>query len=180
MNLAEWMQKYRSNVGNILLVVVLILATPDAVSITIGFFVLLSGALFRAWCAGYISDDDFPRVGPYSLSRNPMAFGNLLIGIGVAVGGNNLYVFLIFIVYYLAFFPVSMIRRQRKLKDKYGKDYEVWKKRTNVFVPRIKKIVPGEYNISSYMKSKEYRVIYFSLFVIAVLVFKFIRSAGMP
>ena len=87
MNLAEWMQKYRSNVGNILLVVVLILATPDAVSITIGFFVLLSGALFRAWCAGYISDDDFPRVGPYSLSRNPMAFGNLLIGIGVAVGG---------------------------------------------------------------------------------------------
>ena len=77
-------------------------------------------------------------------------------------------------------FPVSMIRRQRKLKEKYGKDYEVWKKRTNVFVPRIKKIVPGEYNISSYMKSKEYRVIYFSLFVIAVLVFKFIRSAGMP
>ena len=180
MRLSDWMDRYRSTIGNLLLVVVLIFSTPDVMSITIGFFLLLGGSLYRAWSTGFLPEgDDFPKSGPFSLSRNPKVFGNFLIGLGVAVGGNHITSYLIFILYFIAFFPLAVIRKHRRLEKRFGEKYIDWAQKTNTFIPRLKRMAPGEFNISAYMKNREYRVIYFSLFVIAVLVSKFILTVKM-
>ncbi len=178
-NTTEALIKYRSLVGILCLVVVLWLATPDAWSIFIGFLVMMVGMFFRAWSSGYINKDkELATEGPYSLTRNPLYFGNLLIGTGIAIASNNWVTFLIFAVYYFSFFTFLIAIEGKRMKKRFGPRYETWAKQANLFFPKIKKIEKFNFNIAYYMKNREYRVFFYSLFVVAVLVVKFLKKIG--
>lgn len=168
--------RYRSFMGILCLIALLYLAEPSPQSVAIGFFLILAGMFFRAWAAGYINKDtELATNGPFSLTRNPLYFGNFVLGLGIAVAGNNIYTYVIFIAYYLMFFPFLMILEHRRLKRRFGESYDEYAFKSHTFFPKIKKIKKGEFNISYYMKNKEYRVLYFSLFVIAVMILKVLK-----
>ena len=171
----DWMVRYRAMAGNILLVVLLILATPDISSIIIGFVLILAGTVFRGWASGFIAkDSSLATQGPYALTRNPLYFGSFIIGMGIAIAGNNLYSYGIFLTYFLVFFPYIMVVEYRRMKERFGKEFEEWAEDSHVFFPRVRKIRSTGFNISLYMRNREYRVIYFSLIVILVFIFKYI------
>jgi len=178
-NATEIMIKYRSFIGILCLIAVLKLATPNAWSIFIGFFFMMIGMFFRGWSSGYIDKDKELAVdGPYSLTRNPLYFGNLLIGSGIAVACNNLPSLLIFLVYYFTFFTFLIAVERKRLRKRFGSRYDEWAKQANLFFPKIKKINKFNFNIAYYMKNREYRVLFYSLFVIAVLIIKFLQKIG--
>ena len=178
-NTTEILIKYRSFVGIVCLVAVLWLATPTARSIFIGFFFMMLGMFFRGWSSGYLNKDkELATEGPYSLTRNPLYFGNLLIGSGIAMACNNLPALLIFLVYYFTFFTFLIIVERKRLRKRFGPQYDDWAKQANLFFPRIKKIRKYNFNIAFYMKNREYRVLFYSLFVIAVLIVKFLKKIG--
>lgn len=178
-NATETLIKYRSLVGIISLIVVMVLATPDVRSIVIGFFVMMLGMFFRAWSSGYIDKDrELATQGPYSLTRNPLYFGNLLIGAGIAVASNNWLTALIFAVYYVFFFTFLIAVERKRMKARFGARYDEWAREANLFFPRIKKIKNDNFDIALFMKNREYRVLFYSLFVIVVLVFKFLMGIG--
>ena len=52
------------------------------------------------------------------------------------------------------------------MKARFGPRYEAWAKDANLFFPRIKKIEKFNFNIALYMKNREYRVLFYSLFII--------------
>ena len=62
------------------------------------------------------------------------------------------------------------------MRKRFGRQYEAWAKEANLFFPRIKKIDKSNFNIAFYMKNREYRVLFFSLFVTAVLIVKFLKK----
>lgn len=172
-NVIELIIRYRSFVGILCLLATLSLSDPSPRSVTIGFFFIVVGMFFRAWTAGYISKDQhLATKGPYSLTRNPLYFGNFVLGLGIAIAGNNVYTYSIFFAFYLLFFPFLMVLEHRRLKVKFGREYEEWFKNSHSFFPKIKRVKERDFNISYYMKNKEYRVLYFSLFVIAILILK--------
>jgi protein-S-isoprenylcysteine O-methyltransferase Ste14 len=169
--------KYRAFVGIVCLIVVLILAKPSNTSILVGFFLILTGMFFRAWSAGYINKDrELAKDGPYSLTRNPLYFGNLILGSGIAVASNQKWAYIIFGAYYILFFTFLMWVEHRRMQDKFGSEYAEMAKRTNVFFPRIGRVANANFNISYYMKNKEYRVLFYSLLVVAVLIVKFLLT----
>ncbi|MCP4156649.1 MAG: isoprenylcysteine carboxylmethyltransferase family protein [bacterium] len=178
--------KYRSFVGIIGLIVILYLSTPSPNTLTIGFFFIIAGMFFRGWSAGYINkDNELATHGPYSLTRNPLYFGNFILGVGIAIAGNNIYCYAIFLGYYLLFFPFLMIIEHKRLKLKFGQKYVEWHANSNSFFPKLKSPKDKSkrkrhltFNISFYMKNKEYKVLYFSLFIIAVLILKVLKSFG--
>lgn len=175
-NFIELIIKYRSSVGLACLVALLYLSKPSPKSVFIGFFFIIAGMFFRGWAAGYINkDNELATNGPYALTRNPLYFGNFILGIGIAVAGNNIYSYVIFVVFYILFFPMLMVIEHKRLKKKFGQTYENWAKGSNTFFPKIKKVDCQGYNISYYVKNKEYRVLYFSLFIIAVLILKVLK-----
>jgi len=175
-NVIEVFIKYRSCVGIICLILVLYLAVPTAKSITIGFFFILGGIFFRTWSSGYIDkDNELATKGPYSLTRNPLYFGNFILGLGIAIAGNSIFTYIIFFCYYLLFFPFLIVVEHRRMKKKFGQEYEEWSKKSNSFFPKIKRIKDMNFNISYYMKNKEYRVLFFSLFVVVVFILKYLR-----
>ncbi len=165
--------KYRSFVGILCLVALLYLAEPSPKSVFIGFFLIIAGMFFRAWSSGYINKNtELATNGPFSLTRNPLYFGNFVLGGGIAIAGNNICCYLIFLVYYLAFFPFLMVLEHRRLKETFAEKYDQWAEGSNSFFPKIKKVDCSGFNISYYMKNREYRVLYFSLFVVAILILK--------
>jgi protein-S-isoprenylcysteine O-methyltransferase Ste14 len=175
-NITEVIIKYRSSVGIICLFIVLYLASPSAESITLGFFFILVGVLFRAWSSGHLNkDNELATGGPYALTRNPLYFGNFVLGFGIAIAGNNLFTYLIFFAFFLLFFPFLMVVEHRRLKQKFGKKYEQWARKSNSFFPKIKRIRDFNFNISYYMKNREYRVLLFSFLIIALLILKYLR-----
>jgi protein-S-isoprenylcysteine O-methyltransferase Ste14 len=172
-NMIEIIIKYRSFVGSLCLLALLYLSEPSPKSVFIGFFLIVAGMFFRGWSSGYIDkDNELATNGPFALTRNPLYFGNFVLGVGIAIAGNNICCYLIFLVYYLSFFPFLMVLEHRRLKEKFGERYERWAKGSNSFFPKIKKVDCSGFNISYYMKNKEYRVLYFSLFVVAVFILK--------
>lgn len=175
--LTEYLIKYRSTIASILLLVVLYISQPNALSISIGFIFILTGMLFRAWSAGHINkNNELATSGPYALTRNPLYFGNFLIGLGVAIAGRTPACYLIFFIYYLVFFPFLMVLEHRRMKEKFKEKYLDWYRRSNTFFPKIKRINHSDFNISLYFQNKEYRVAFFSLLVVMALIFKTISQ----
>ncbi|MCK5059035.1 MAG: isoprenylcysteine carboxylmethyltransferase family protein [Candidatus Aminicenantes bacterium] len=175
-NVVENFIKYRSFVGIVCLCLLLYLSEPSPKSVAVGFFFVIAGMFFRAWSSGYINkDNELATQGPYALTRNPLYFGNFILGLGIAIAGNNIASYIIFFVFYLMFFPFLMYIEHKRLKKIFGSKYEEWSKKSNSFFPKIKRLKKLEFNISYYMKNREYRVLYFSLFVIVVLVLKAIK-----
>ncbi len=175
-NFVEIIIKYRSFVGILGLLGILYFATPAPGPLSLGFFFVVLGMFFRGWAAGHINkDEELATGGPFELTRNPLYFGNFVLGVGIAVAGNNIICYAIFLVYYLLFFPFLMVIEHRRLREKFGAKYEAWAKGSHSFFPKIKRVKNRGFNISLYMKNKEYRVLYFSLFVIAVLILKVLK-----
>ena len=170
---SEIIIRYRSLVGIVCMLGVICFSVPTARTLFVGFFLIIGGMVFRAWSSGFINKNtELATQGPYSLTRNPLYFGNFLIGLGFAIAGNTIYTYLIFFAYYLLFFPYIMWLEHNKMKEKFGKAYEKWAKNSNSFFTKIRKVDKSGFNITYYMKNKEYRVLYFSLFFIALLIIK--------
>jgi isoprenylcysteine carboxyl methyltransferase (ICMT) family protein YpbQ len=175
--ITERLIRHRSFIGFLCLVAILWLATPNAWSIFSGFLLMMAGMFFRAWSSGYINKDkELATEGPYSLTRNPLYFGSLILGSGIAVASNNMITYLIFIVYYFAFFTFLIAIERKRMRQRFGQQYESWAKEANLFFPKLKKIEKFNFNIAYYMKNREYRVLFFSLFVTAVLIVKFLKK----
>ncbi len=172
-NFKKYFERYRAFVGILSLFIVLYFAKPNAKSIAIGFFFIMLGTFFRAWASGYINkNNELATNGPYALSRNPLYFGNFILGVGIAIASSQLYCYIIFAIYYFLFFPALMVMENKRMRKKFGPEYEKWSKGLNSFFPVIKKVNFSGFNISYYMKNKEYKVIYFSLFIVIALIFK--------
>lgn len=178
-NATETLIKYRSLAGIIVLVVVLALAAPDVRSIVAGFFLMMLGMFFRAWSSGYIDKDrELATQGPYALTRNPLYFGNFLIACGIAAASNRWLTALICAAYYVFFFTFLIAVERRRMRARFGARYDEWARGANLFFPRLKRVGMAGFNIALYMKNREYRVLFYSLFVIAVLVVKFLKRIG--
>ena len=65
-----------------------------------------------------------------------------------------------------------MIIEHNRLKSKFGSEYDKWYKKSNSFFPKIKRVEQFNFNISHYMKNKEYKGLYFSFFIIAIYILK--------
>jgi len=175
-DITEIVIRYRSFVGILGLIAILYLSEPSPRSVFIGFFFIIAGMFFRGWSSGYINkDNELATQGPFALTRNPLYFGNFILGAGIAIAGNNVCCYAIFLVYYLLFFPFLMVIEHKRLRKKFGKRYEEWAESSNSFFPKIKRLDKRGFNISFYMKNREYKVLYFSLLVVAVFVLKVLK-----
>jgi protein-S-isoprenylcysteine O-methyltransferase Ste14 len=83
-------------------------------------------------------------TGPYSVTRNPIYLGNILIVLGLAIiWGNPLFVLIAFILA-TAFFCIVIAHEEEILEGKFGPEFTAYKKRTSRLFPRFKNHIPGK------------------------------------
>jgi protein-S-isoprenylcysteine O-methyltransferase Ste14 len=102
----------------------------------VGYFLLLAGIGLRLWSTLYIGQRKSKQLitdGPFSMCRNPLYFGSLLVAIGASLCFEN-FVLLAFVLLILV--PIHLLvifAEEKKLAGDFGAPYEQYKK----MVPRL-------------------------------------------
>lgn len=127
--------------------------------ITIGLEYIVRGGLYRQ-----IYADKLVTSGIYSICRNPMYFGNILILLGVGIFANSaLFVFLT-IPTFIFLYATIILAEQSYLENKFGEEYKLYKQNVNAIIPDITKI-KGAFRGQKFNLKKVIRKEYNSFFL---------------
>lgn len=113
-------------------------ARPTFLSICIGLPVVLIGEIIRTWSSGHIVKDNILTIsGPYGLTRNPLYFGNFILGLGfVLMSGVFVFLF-IFLPLFFFIYDATIAKEERFLAERYGDNFKMYQKRVPRFFPKI-------------------------------------------
>ena len=113
----------------------------------LGLFILTLVQAFRMYSASYlwgrqavarVEADFLCTSGPYAYFRNPLYFGNFLIGIGLCIAINEWYAYALFIISYAIVYSIVIPYEERFLKEKFGDAYVEYKAHTGRLLPKLK------------------------------------------
>jgi protein-S-isoprenylcysteine O-methyltransferase Ste14 len=138
----------------------LIPASPDASVSTrflwLGILIVATGEIIRLWAVHHIgvisrtrSDRLGPLIatGPFSLVRNPLYLGNILLWLGFAVSARLLWV-LPLVALVLAFEYHAIVRwEEQLLAQRLGEAYRAYAKRVSRWMPSLR--VPAQLTSSA-------------------------------
>ena len=113
---------------------------PDILFEIFGLFLLTICSIGRLWAMLYISGHKTHAViteGPYSVVRHPLYLFSLIGAIGIGLASENLLVLAAMIIFYLSYYPLTIISEERTLTEKFGQEYLDYIKRTPRFVPKL-------------------------------------------
>lgn len=117
-----------------------------------GLLLLSICSFGRLWSLAYISgykSNTLITEGPYSMVRHPLYFFSLLGAIGIGLASENILVLALIIVFYLLYYPFTILAEETKLADKFGQTYTEYKKRVPRFIPKLSLYKePQMYNIA--------------------------------
>jgi len=159
LKLARW----RVRAGLPAALLVLLFSRPNSLTIFLGLFLSLSGLALRAWAAGHLHKNAFlATTGPYRFSRNPLYLANLVIGLGLAATANSLPSWLIFLLYFLLFYPSTIIEEQRRMAELFPEQYHEYGRKVPLFFPSLRPSFPSphkKFRLALYFQNKEYRAL---------------------
>tara|TARA_B100001057_G_C22843883_1_gene948192 strand:+ start:371 stop:1087 length:717 start_codon:yes stop_codon:yes gene_type:complete len=158
------------------------IVTNNIISIIISFF----GLLIRFYTVGKTPGGTSGRnrskqiakkintKGIYSITRNPLYFGNYLIWLGISIFSLNTF-FTILLSFFFFFYYGKIIKTEEKfLFKKFGNSFIEWKERTPGFFPSFKKYKSDKYSLSiKTILKREYSSLLatiFSFFYISTLI----------
>jgi len=122
--------------------------------ITIGLEYIVRGGLYRQ-----IYADKLVTTGIYSICRNPMYFGNILILLGVGMFANSALFVCLTIPIFMFLYASIILAEQSFLENKFGEEYKLYKQNVNAIIPdftKIKEAFKGqEFNLKKVVR-KEY------------------------
>lgn len=143
----EWAFKMRGGLWTLLFVVILFALEPAScarVCACLAFVVL--GQAWRCFAAGYIGLYRGESVkaqrlavgGPYALMRNPLYFGNFLIGFGWSIMAGVKGILIFAVCFYILYVLVIIPHEESFLRTKFGQEYEDYCARVKRFWPALK------------------------------------------
>ncbi|MDR3278908.1 MAG: isoprenylcysteine carboxylmethyltransferase family protein [Synergistaceae bacterium] len=147
--MTETIFKYRGLVWGTLAVAVLIFPVyPSMPRFVASIPILALGQALRFWAAGVIPKYrtlvvDAPELvtwGPYAFARNPLYAGNGIMGLGWSLMAGWGWA-AAFAVLYIALYLMVIIPHEEKfLFERFGEEYEQYKKSTPAIFPRLANI----------------------------------------
>jgi protein-S-isoprenylcysteine O-methyltransferase Ste14 len=155
--------EWRVRVTLLFVVLAVVLAKPDLWSILVGVGLTLIGLLIRTWACGHLEKEKkLTTSGPYRYTRNPLYFGNLLIGLGVVIGSQSWWVLGCAFVVFVIFYPVIIFSEKQKMEELFPMEYPEYKKLVPLFFPSYFTTWPTQntrFRWDMYKKNREFRAV---------------------
>jgi len=146
--------------GFLLAAVLIVLARPTPLTLTVGGAIALLGLATRAWAAGHIHKfEKLAVTGPYSFTRNPLYLGSFLLAAGFAIAAGVWWLALIIAGLYLSIYYPVMRVEESDLKGRFSGEFEEFAEHVPLFFPRLtpwKKVDVG-FDFQLYLKHREYQ-----------------------
>ena len=107
-----------------------------------GMALVMFGLLLRVASRGYKSENSgnghaLVAGGPYTLVRNPMYLGILLIGLGVILVSFQWWVLCVFLGFFAARYYTLIAKEEKLLSESFGDLYREYMKKTPRLFPRL-------------------------------------------
>jgi protein-S-isoprenylcysteine O-methyltransferase Ste14 len=155
--------RWRVRVTLIFVILAVVLAKPKLWAILAGVGLTIIGLLIRTWASGHLEKEKkLTTSGPYRYTRNPLYFGNLLIGLGVAIGSQSWWilgcVFVVFGIFYTAIIQAE----KQKMGELFPVEYAEYKKLVPLFFPSYFSTLPHQnvrFSRTLYKNNREFRAI---------------------
>ena len=177
-NLEKIVYRWRVRAASIGLILAIIFARPDLTSFLTGLGVCFLGLLIRTWSAGHLSKEKKLAIsGPYQYTRNPLYLGNFVIGISVAFASRSWWVLGYFAAYFLFFYPLTIKREMKRMKELFPDEYDEYKKKTPLFFPSWKSFSlsgKNKFSWKLFRKNKEWRALIGAFLFWVILALKMI------
>jgi protein-S-isoprenylcysteine O-methyltransferase Ste14 len=112
----------------------------DILSDTSGLFLLTICSMGRLWALLYISGKKTQEVitdGPYSIVRHPLYLFSFIGAIGIGLTSDNILVLVALVIFYLSYYPLTILSEEKTLTKKFGQAYIDYAKRTPRFLPKL-------------------------------------------
>jgi protein-S-isoprenylcysteine O-methyltransferase Ste14 len=112
----------------------------DILSDTSGLFLLTVCSMGRLWALLYISGKKTQEVitdGPYSIVRHPLYLFSFIGAIGIGLVSDNILVLAALVIFYLSYYPLTILSEEKTLTKKFGQVYIDYAKRTPRFLPKL-------------------------------------------
>lgn len=166
----EWVFKMRGGLWTLLFVVILFTAKKSTLPrISAALLVILAGQVWRCWAVGFIGLYRGENVkalklattGPYALMRNPLYFGNFLIGLGWSIIAGNFAVLIFIVSFYVLYNMVIIPHEEAFLRSKFGIEYEAYCRRVKRFYTTTLKLesLKGGFDSKIVMRSEIHTII---------------------
>lgn len=156
-----WLSRWRVRMALPASLLVLILARPTEISLLIGLGVCLLGLSLRAWASGHLNKNaSLATSGPYRFCRNPLYLANLAIGLGLVFGAHSIAGWLVFLLYFLIFYPATIINERKRMARLFPQEYSEYEQKVPLFFPNFKRFFPHnaqKFSLDLYFQNKEYR-----------------------
>ena len=184
------MQRIRVPAGFLLGPLMLLSAKPAWNTIAIGGATAIIGLAIRAWASGHLRKNECLAVtGPYAYTRNPLYLGTLVMGAGIAISAGTLWFALLFVSLYSIIYLSVMIAEAGTMSELFPESYSEYRKHVPMLLPRITPwrgrtydgsgpllnvYKDGGFDLSRYLRHREYRAAVGLAVVVALLVAKLV------
>lgn len=161
----EWIFKMRGGLWTLLFIAILFMvrkSTPNTIFLSL--MIIFLGQLWRCWAAGSIGLYRGENVkalklattGPYALMRNPLYFGNFIIGLGWSIIAGKFAVIIFCVSFYILYVIVIIPHEENFLRGKFGQEYEEYCERVKRFFPVKLNMedLRGNFDVNIIMKSE--------------------------
>ena len=165
--LARVLARKRVPLGFVFGALALWLAQPTRQTLLWGALVAVIGEGVRIWAAGHLEKGrEVTRSGPYRVTRHPLYFGSTLIGIGLAIASNSVWVAMLVLGYLVVTLTAAIRTEEAHLTEKFGAAYPDYRAGRGASVERA-------FSLDRALRTnREYRATLGVLLVFAVLLFK--------
>ncbi|RRD65238.1 methyltransferase family protein [Fretibacterium sp. OH1220_COT-178] len=136
--------KLRGGIWTLLFVLILLLARPTVRSFLLGLPFVLLGQSWRFWAVGCIGRyrgeavgaERLATWGPYAFMRNPLYFGNGLIGLGWGLMSGP-WATVLFLGSFIVVYGLLIVPHEESfLLERFGDEYRAYRRRTGAFLPK--------------------------------------------
>ena len=141
--------KSRSYTPVPILLMMLYFARPNSPYLLLGIVLIVIGEIIRLKSVSFaggetrtmnVGASSICKSGPYSIVRNPLYIGNVMIYVGFAFVAGSVYVVtitLITLVYFLIQYSLIISLEEEALEEKFGDEYIAYKKLVPSILPRL-------------------------------------------
>lgn len=110
----------------------------------LGIFILLLGMALRVWSQCHLHyrlrvKKILTTIGPYSIIRNPIYAGNMLLCLGAMVTSKILWLAPIAFFYCFSIYSLVVRYEEGHLLEKYGEDYRRYMSEVPRWIPRFER-----------------------------------------
>jgi len=119
----------------------------NAILFLIGVVLAGIGSMGRLWCLIYIAgykENSLIKVGPYSMTRNPLYFFSLVGALGVGFATETFIIPLLVLAGFAFYYPAVITEEEQTLRKLHNDSFDEYVKTVPSFFPRVENFAEPE------------------------------------